>query len=215
MKAAKPALVFAVLCLAFPVPANNQSVVEGHIKFAPGAPQFDNGLGMSIRRSDDGQPIRLVVTFRSLADTISFMPGTLVHCGGASATSQITLDLTDSDGHRFQHLPYLGEGPPYAVMCEQTVEFIAVLPQYAALSVPLDLGKYFDFTDSKEYVGVRFRPGTYSLVAEFTNGRGKTTLGPLSAQAAAVRQWSGAVRSNVIEVHFDHEFTAPFANYPN
>jgi hypothetical protein len=94
----------------------------------------------------------------------------------------------DSQGIPHTHLPFLGDGPPYRAGCAgQVIPFIVILPPGASLSIPLDLSKYLDLSDSKAYVQKHFPAGTYSLQAELT---------------------AENVVSNILQVRFDAEFAA-------
>lgn len=70
------------------------------------------------------------------------------------------LNLTDGRGKRHRHLPYGGDGPPYQGGCAGQIElYVVVLHRGESLSLPLDIGKYVDLSDSKQYEGARFPAG--------------------------------------------------------
>jgi hypothetical protein len=218
----KMALMLAFASLLLAPLAADQTVVRGTIRNAPaGTIHFDNGLLMSIAHDDaaagSDKAMHLVVTFRSLTDTMSFVPGTLYNCGTApSPTSSIELNLTESEGARHRHLHYLGDGPPYRAICAgQIIPFVAVLPHDGSISLPLDLDKYFDLSDSKKYDEARFHPGIYSLEADLTNGAPPVRPGAApSVDQSMVRDWVGTVRSNTLKIRFEREFAAPVADNP-
>jgi hypothetical protein len=144
---------------------------------------------------------------------VTFSPGTLYFCGIApSKTSAIALNLTDSQGKQHLHLPHLGDGPPYQGFCAGRIEsFFVVLHSRESVSLPLDLSKYFDLTDSKQYVAARLHAGSYSLRAEFA-------MKPTDARNPilhATNPWSGRTYSNTVQVQFDSEFAAPVDDYPD
>jgi hypothetical protein len=217
MKVAKTAFLLALSGFFLAPPANNQIVKQA----TKGTPQAGggsvNGLLMSISNDDAAtgpeKATRLIITFRNLAtDDVTLAPGTLIDCGRSPAkTSLIKLNLTDSEGRSHRHLPYLGEGPPYAAFCAgQIIPFVAVLQPGASLSLSLEVGKYFDFSDSREYEEARFPARTYSLQAELTRTPSQSNV----ERPAAIRAWSGTVSSNTLQIQFDREFAAPLDNYP-
>lgn len=111
------------------------------------------------------------MTFRNVGtEDMIATPGTVYGCGThAGKTNAIQINLTDSAGIPHRHLPFLGDGPPYAPGCAGAVRFFDVaLRPGASFSLPLELGKYLDLSDSKEYESARFHAGTYSLRAELT-----------------------------------------------
>jgi hypothetical protein len=165
-----------------------------------------NGLQMSISRDEDAtgpnRAMHLKVEFRNVSNELmTILLGT--RCGPVGGdTSEITLNLLDSEGIRHR-LPFLGDGPPYPAGCLGEMTFLIVpLPRGASLSLPLDLGKYLDLSDPKNYVGTRFHAGTYSLQAQLTEG-------PPSGPPSPRWSWSGTVTSNRLQVTFDAEFVAP------
>jgi len=115
--------------------------------------------------------MHFTITFSNvMSEDLTFIPGTLIACGMTpSKTSAVTLNLTESRGKQHRHLPYLGDGPPYKAGCAgQWESFVVVLHGGESLSLPLDIGKYLDFPNSKQYDLARFPAGNYSLQAELT-----------------------------------------------
>jgi hypothetical protein len=173
-----------------------------------------NGLQMSLAHNEGasgpGKAMDFTVTFSNTKrEDVTFIPGMLVDCGRApSKTSLVTLTLTDSRGKRHRHLPYLGDGPPYQGGCAGAVTpFVVVLHPGESLSLPLDIGKYLDLSDSKQYEEARFPAGKYSLQAELREM-------PSQANVATTNYWVGTVSSNILEVGFESEFAAPLDDYP-
>ena len=167
---------------AAPQPGNEQ--VNGHNEAARGPEKA----------------MQFTVTFSNLTtEDMSVSPGTLIDCGRNPAkTNAIHLNLTDSAGNPHQRLPYLGDGPPYQGGCcaGQIIPFVAVLHAGESSSLPLDIGKYLDLSDSKQYNQARFPAGTYSLQLELT-------VVPSQSHAGPVKAWAGRVSSNIIKIHFD------------
>jgi hypothetical protein len=70
-----------------------------------------NGLMMSVSHDDpatgSNKARHLIVTFRNIGtEKLNIIPGTLFGCGThAGKTSEIRLNLTDSDGKPHRHLP--------------------------------------------------------------------------------------------------------------
>jgi hypothetical protein len=161
--------------------------------------------------SGSRQAMQVSITFSNTTRSdVMFSPGTLYFCGIApSKTSAIALNLTDSQG---KHLPYLGDGPPYQGFCAGQIEpFVVVLHSRESVSLLLDLSKYFDLTDSKQYDAARFHAGNYLLQAEFA-------MKPSDARNLilhATNPWSVRTYSNTIQVQFDSEFAAPVDDYPD
>jgi hypothetical protein len=175
-----------------------------------------NGLRMSISRSQaaSGPATQFTITFSNATRReVTFVPGTLYFCGIApSKTSAIALNLTDSQGKQHRHLPYLGDGPPYQGFCAGRIDpFVVVLHSRESVSLPLDLSKYLDLADSKQYVAAKFHAGNYLLRAEFA-------MKPSDARNPvqnATNVWWGRVYSNTMQVQFDSEFAAPVDDYPD
>jgi hypothetical protein len=81
--------------------------------------------------------------------------------------------------------------------------FIVTLRPHESISLPLDLGKYVDLTDAKQFEMNRFPAGTYSLEAEFTS----VWESPLQDKKTT---WLGTVKSNTIQIQFASEFAAAY-----
>jgi hypothetical protein len=176
-----------------------------------------NGLGMSIApdeaASDADKATHFKVTFSNLrSEDLTFIPGTLIACGMTpSKTSAVKLNLTGPQGKQHRHLPYLGDGPPYQAACAGRVElYVVVLHRGESLSLPLDIGKYVDLSDSKQYDGARFPAGKYSLQAELTTEPSEIPKSMLKTKNV----WTGKATSNNVQVQFASEFLAPLDDYP-
>lgn len=175
-----------------------------------------NGLGMSIAHDEAAsgpyQAMHFKVTFTNLTtEDLTLIPGTLVDCGTApSKTSAVKLNLTGPEGKQHRHLPYLGDGPPYQGACAGRIELYAVvLHRGESLSLPLDIGKYVDLSDSKQYDSARFAAGKYSLQAELTMELSDTQKSTLKM----TNVWTGRAVSNTVQVQFASEFSAPLDDY--
>jgi hypothetical protein len=173
-----------------------------------------NGLRMSLAHDETAsgpdRALHFTVTFSNLKHhDVTFAPSMLDCLKPPSKTSAITLNLTDARGTRHRHLPYLGDGPPYqgGVACGNLTPFVAVLHPGESLSLPLDIGKYLDLSDSKRYQEARFPAGEYSLQAELR-------YVPPESGVPGTKYWTGTVSSNIVEVHFESEFAAPLDDYP-
>jgi hypothetical protein len=173
-----------------------------------------DGLRMSLAHdegaSGPGKALDFTVTFSNTKkEDVTFIPGMLVDCGRApSKSSLVTLMLTGSRGKRHRHLPYLGDGPPYQGACADILTpFVAILRPGESLPLPLNIGKYLDLSDSKQYEGARFPAGKYSLQAELREM-------PSQSNVARTKYWVGTVSSNILEVGFESEFAAPLDDYP-
>lgn len=168
-----------------------------------------NGLGMSIAHDEAAsgpyQVMHFKVTFTNLtSEDLTLIPGTLVDCGSApSKTSFVKLNLTDAQGKHHRYLPYLGDGPFYQGGCAGRIElYVVVLHRGESLSLPLDIAKYVDLSDSKQYDGARFAAGNYSLQAELNRTLKTTNI------------WVGRATSNTVQVQFVSEFSTPLDDYP-
>lgn len=212
MKVAKIAFVLALCGFLLAAQGDSQTVNQTTRATLQAGGEAVNGLQMSISHdnaaTDSDKGMHLTVTFRNLStEEVTFTPGTLVDCGrSGSKISFIELNLTDPDGRPHRHLPYLGDGPPYAGSCGgQIIPFVAALGPGASMSLALDLCKYFDLSDSKKYVEARFSTGTYLVQAELT--------GPLFQNVVPIETWTATVTSNISQVRFGKEFAAPLDNY--
>jgi hypothetical protein len=175
-----------------------------------------NGLGISIA-PDEAAPgpdkaMRFKITFRNLrSEDLTLIPGTIIACGMTpSKTSAVKLNLTGPQGKQHRHLPYLGDGPPYQFACGGQIEFYVVtLHGGESVSLPLEIGKYVDLSDSKQYDGARFPAGKYSLQAELTTEPSEIPKSMLKTKIV----WAGRVTSNIVQVQFASEFSAPMDDY--
>jgi hypothetical protein len=141
---------------------------------------------------------------------LNIIPGTVLGCGTrVGKTTEIRLNLTDSEGKPHRHLPFLGDGPPYSAGCGGGIKFLQlVLGPGASSSLPLDLGKYFDWSPSNNIAEAKFCAGTYLLQTELTGL-------PFESKAEHHPQnWKGTVTSNTQSVRFDTDFAAPLDDYP-
>jgi hypothetical protein len=176
-----------------------------------------NGLRMSLAHDEGAsgpdKAMHFTVTFSNLrSEDLTFSPGTLVLCGGTpSKTSAVKLNLTDTQGKQHRHLPYLGDGPPYQFACGGQIGlYVVVLHRGESLSLPLDIGKYVDLSDSKQYAGARFPAGNYSLQAELPT----ETSDILKSMLKTKNVWMGRAISNTVQTQFASEFLAPLDDYP-
>jgi hypothetical protein len=162
--------------------------------------------------SGPGKAMVFQVTFKNLTNKdLTFMPGTLIFCGVTpSKTSLVKLNLTDGQGKRHRHLPYLGDGPPYQGACGGQIELYVVgLHGGESITLPLDISKYVDLSDSKQYVGARFPAGNYSLQAELS-----TESSEITPDLRERNVWAGRIISNNVPAQFPSEFLAPMDDYP-
>lgn len=176
-----------------------------------------NGLGMSVAPDEAAtgpdKAMHFKVTFSNLrSEDLTLIPGTLIACGMApSKTSAVKLNLTEPQGKQHRHLPYLGDGPPYQLACAGQIElYVVVLHRGESLSLPLDIGKYVDLSDSKQYDGARFPAGNYSLQAELTTEPSDNPKSILKTKNV----WMGRAISNTVPIHFASEFLALLDDYP-
>jgi hypothetical protein len=198
-------LAGSIACLVITAKATQQDGTEP-----------SNGLRLSLAHdqaaSGPDKAMHFTVTFSNLKRKDVTLNLGVLDCGSPpSKTSGITLNLTDSRGNRHRHLPYMGDGPPYrggVVACGVMTPFVAVLHPDESLSFPLDIGKYLDLSDSKQYQGMaRFPSGKYSLQAELR-------YMPRESGVPRSKYWIGTVSSNIVEVHFESEFAALLDDFP-
>jgi len=175
-----------------------------------------DGLAMSIAADDTAsgpsKSMRFKLIFRNLKkEGLTLIPGTLVSCGMTpSKTSSVKLNLTDQHGKQHRHLPYLGDGPPYQGFCAGQIEFYVVdLHPGESVTLPLDIGKYVDLSDSKQHDAARFPAGNYVLQVELT-----IEPSELFSYLKNKTIWTGKITSNTVPVHFASEFMAPMDDYP-
>jgi hypothetical protein len=189
-----------------------------------------NGLQVSVYEDEDAQgpdrTMQIRVEFRNSGlEDISIQTGTIYGCGrDKSYTTEVKLTLVDSRGKQHRHLPFMGDGPPYrgGACAGNLTAFVIPLAPRASFSIPLDLAKYLDLSDSKSFPSMRrFPAGTYSLRAELTNvSQSQQLQFPKPPRAgffdtiAFTRSWGGTSMSNAIQVRFDSEFAAVFDDRP-
>ena len=175
-----------------------------------------HGLGISIAHDDAAsgpdKAMHFIVTFSNrTSEDLTFIPGTLVLCSMTpSKTSEVKLNLTDAQGKQYRHLPYLGDGPPYQGGCAGKIElFIVLLHRGESSSLPLNVGKYVDLSDSKQYDGARLHAGKYSLQAELTTAPSDIPTSMFKTKNV----WIGRASSNTLQLQFASEFSAPLDDY--
>jgi hypothetical protein len=169
----------------------------------------DNRLRVSIApdeaASGPDKAMHFKVTFSNLrSEDLTLIPGTLIACGMTpSKTSAVKLNLTGPQGERHRHLPYLGDGPPYQFVCAGQFEsYVVVLHRGESVSLPLEIGKYVDLSDSKQYDCARFPAGEYSLQTELTTEPSEIPKSMVKTK----KVWTGTVTSNIVQVQFASEF---------
>jgi hypothetical protein len=179
-----------------------------------GGTESADGLRLSLAHdqaaSGPDKAMHFTVTFSNLKrKDVTLNLGILDCLRPPSKTSGITLNLTDSRDKRHRHLPYMGDGPPYHgwVACGVMTPFVAVLHPGESLSLPLDIGKYLDLSDSKQYQMARFPAGKYSLQVELR-------YNPPESGVPRSKYWTGTVSSNIVEIHFESEFAAFLDDFP-
>jgi len=177
-----------------------------------------NGLQMSVSH-DDAAPgpdktLYFTVTFRNTRPQgIIITPGTTYNCGHEGSKTQfVKMNLTDASGVPHRHLEFLGSGPPYeGGLCAGRIDFFEVtLKSGEAITLPLDLAKYLDLSNSKQYDQVHFHAGTYSLQMELTG----PPMRYVDGRPTPPGVWVGTVTSNILQVHFDKEFAALVSDLP-
>jgi len=185
----------------------------------PAAPSaVVNGLQMSVSH-DDAAPgpdktLYFTVTFRNTRPQgIIITPGTTYNCGHEGSKTQfVKMNLTDASGVPHRHLEFLGSGPPYeGGLCAGRIDFFEVtLKSGEAVTLPLDLAKYLDLSNSKQYDQAHFHAGTYSLQMELTG----PPMRYVDGRPTPPGVWVGTVTSNILQVHFDTEFAALVSDLP-
>ena len=173
-----------------------------------------NGLQMSVSHEDaaPGSEKALQFTVKVLntnSQEILITPGTTYNCGHeGSKTDLIKINLTDASGVPHRHLEFLGSGPPYPLFCAGRIDFFEVtLKPGESVTLPLDLTKYLDLSNSKQYEQAHFHAGTYSLQMELTGPPIRYVDGRPTPQGV----WVGTVTSDILQVYFDQEFAAPIS----
>jgi hypothetical protein len=134
-----------------------------------------NGLQMSVSHDDAAPGSKKALQFsvkvlNTISQEIVITPGTTYNCGHeGSKTDLIKINLTDAPGVSHRHLEFLGSGPPYPFGCGGRIDFFEVtLKPGESVTLPLDLTKYLDLSNSKQYEQAHFHAGTYSLQMELT-----------------------------------------------
>jgi hypothetical protein len=177
-----------------------------------------NGLQMSISHDDAAAPgsdkaLEIAVKFHNTTSReITITPGTTYNCGHeGSKTDLIRINLTDASGVPHRHLGFLGSGPPYPAGCAGRIDFFEVtLKPGQSLTLPLDLTKYLDFSNSRQYKQVHFHAGAYRLQVDLTG----PPIRYVDGRATPQDVWVGTVMSNVLKIHFVKEFAAPVSDLP-
>src|SRR5580700_6449086 len=171
-----------------------------------------NGLQMSVSHEDAAPGSKKALQFtvkvlNTISQEIVITPGTTYNCGHeGSKTDLIKLNLTDASGVPHQHLEFLGSGPPYPLFCAGRIDFFEVtLKPGESVTLPLDLTKYLDLSNSKQYEQAHFHAGIYSLQMELTGPPIRYVDGRPTPQGV----WVGTVTSDILQVYFDQEFAAP------
>jgi hypothetical protein len=185
----------------------------------PAAPSaVVNGLQMSVSHDDvapgPDKTLYFTVTFRNTRPQgIIITPGTTYNCGHEGSKTQfVKMNLTDALGVPHRHLEFLGSGPPYeGGLCAGRIDFFEVtLKSGEAVTLPLDLAKYLDLSNSKQYDQAHFHAGTYSLQMELTG----PPMRYVDGRPTPPGVWVGTVTSNILQVHFDKEFAALVSELP-
>jgi hypothetical protein len=178
-----------------------------------------NGLQMSVSHDDDAlgsdKALRFAVKFyNTLSQKMTFAPGTTYSCGQeGSKTDRIRVTLTEASGAPHRHLTFLGSGPPYQGLwaCGGRIDFFEVtLNPGEFITLPLDLTKYLDLSNSKQYAQAHFPAGTYTLQMELSGPEIQYDDGRPTPPGVGV----GTVTSNILQIHFDKEFAAAVSDLP-
>lgn len=208
MNAAKKTSVVALLCFAFAPLTSGQVLRSANEKGRETRGVSVNDLQMSISHgaaaAHRGRGMQLVITFRNLGSReMRVLLGGGCGPKAVGKTSAVELNLTGLAGRVHMNLPFRGDGPPYQESCGGGMALFAVLLRPgASKSFQLDLGKYLDLSDSKEYKEVRFPAGIYLFQAELTLEAWHYSFW----RSSGVKGWTGAITSNTLRVHFDKEF---------
>jgi hypothetical protein len=176
-----------------------------------------NALQMSVSHDDAAQgaikALKFTMMFRNItSQEIRITPGTTYNCGHeGSKTDLIKINLTDASGVPHQHLEFLGSGPPYPLFCAGRIDLFEVtLKPGESVTLLLDLTKYLDLSNSKQYEQAHFHAGTYLLQMELTG----PPIRYVDGRPTPPGVWVGTVTSNVLQIHFDKEFAAPVSDLP-
>jgi hypothetical protein len=156
------------------------------------------------------------VTFRNTSpQEIIITSGTTYNCGHEGSKTQfVEINLTDASGVPHRHLGFLGSGPPYeGGLCAGRLDpFEITLKSGEAITLPLDLTKYLDLSNSKQYDQAHFHAGTYSLQMELKGW--PRPMWSVDGSPTPQGFWIGTVTSNNLQVHFDKEFAALVSDFP-
>jgi hypothetical protein len=111
-----------------------------------------------------------VKVLNTISQEIVITPGTTYNCGHeGSKTDLIKLNLTDASGVPYRHLEFLGSGPPYPLCCAGRIDLFEVtLKPGEPVTLPLDLTKYLDLSNSKQFEQAHFHAGTYAVQMELS-----------------------------------------------
>jgi len=186
-----------------------------------------NGVQMSIFQDPTFQgtnaQMHLMVAFRNAGQSDETFVTSGFGCAHPppDSSSAVKINLTDEQGVSHRHLPYLGDGPPWPGLgacagVPNPVNFVALHPGETN-SMPLSLGKYLDLSDSQQYGVFRFHAGTYSLQVELSGTDNWLVLIPKTSPLYSTFKatvWTGTVKSNILQIHFDSEFVALFGDLP-
>jgi hypothetical protein len=171
------------------------------------------GLQMSVSHddaaSDSDKTLQFAVKFyNTRSQKIIVAPGTTYNCGHeGSKTDLVKVNLTEASGAPHRHLGFLGSGPPYQGLaaCGGLIDFFEVtLNPGESITLPLDLTKYLDLSNTKHYDQAHFHAGTYAMQMELTG----PPIRYVDGRPTPPGVWVGTVTSNILQVHFDKEFAA-------
>jgi hypothetical protein len=178
-----------------------------------------NGLQMSVSHDDaaSGSDKALqfaVKIYNTRSQKIIVAPGTTYNCGHeGSKTDLVKVNLTEASGAPHRHLGFLGSGPPYQGVgaCAGRIDIFEVtLNPGESITLPLELSKYLDLSNSKQYDQAHFHAGTYVLQIELTG----PPIRYVDRRPTPPGVWVGTVTSNILQVHFDKEFAAAVSDLP-
>jgi hypothetical protein len=143
----------------------------------PASSAVVNGLQMSVSHDDaalvSDKALQFAVKFyNTRSQKIIVTPGTTYNCGHeGSKTDLVKVNLTEASGAPHRHLGFLGRGPPYQGLgaCAGRIDFFEVtLSPGESITLLLELTKYLDLSNSKQYDQAHFHGGTYALQMELT-----------------------------------------------
>jgi hypothetical protein len=176
-----------------------------------------NGMQMSVSHdeaaSGSGKSLQFAVKFYNRRSRkMIIAPGTTFNCGHeGSKTDRVRVNLTEGSGVPHRHLGFLGSGPPYQGVCAGRIDFFEVtLNPGESVTLPLDLTKYFDLSNSKQYDQAHFHAGTYTLQMELSG----PWIQYADGRSTPPEWWVGTVTSNSLQVHFEKEFAAAVSDHP-